>query len=650
MRLKLFLLSSVLLIAPDLFSYDYESSEFKINITSDIEHTVELAGTTEYFRTTEGYERLILNPIGYYDYSTGTAVGYNITSIGSYGFAWCHNLAYLEIPKTVKVIGQYAFYNCEKLSTIKIPNSVTHIHNNAFDGCSSLERLTIPSSVTYINSDFGLLENLKSVTVEWQDPSQVDAGLYLGRAGITLYVPKGTKEKYEASDSWNFFEIEEGRPVKVELYGMDGSVELVNDPYRRTIMTYVACDTIAVPIRAYTSEDDKGYHFVRWSNGSTKAIDTLMVYSDTLLWAYFEECTSVTDTAVPATCHSTGLTAGTHCSVCGNPIDAQQVVERLAHTVVVDTAVDATCTKTGLTEGKHCSVCDSVLVVQKIIPKAQHSIVIDSAIAATCTKTGLTEGKHCTVCDSVLVAQKIAPKAEHIIAIDSAVSATCTKTGLTEGKHCSVCDSVLVVQQIVSKTSHTIAIDSAVVATCVKTGLTEGKHCSACDSIIVVQQITPMVPHTYVVDSAVSATCTESGLTIGSHCSVCDTILIVQDTIAALGHLYKDYIFNYDATTETDGTETAICEHGCGETDTRLAEGTKLVGIYDEEPNTISICVVDNTVVVKNAETEISIFDVTGRCVAKRQANSDITEINLPNQGLYIVKTGIVSKKVVLNK
>lgn len=81
MRLKLFLLSSVLLIAPDLFSYDYESSVFKINITSDIEHTVELAGTTEYFRTSEGFETVILDSIGYYDYSTGTEVGYNITSI-----------------------------------------------------------------------------------------------------------------------------------------------------------------------------------------------------------------------------------------------------------------------------------------------------------------------------------------------------------------------------------------------------------------------------------------------------------------------------------------------------------------------------------------------------------------------------------------
>ena len=41
-------------------------------------------------------------------------------------------------------------------------------------------------------------------------------------------------------------------------------------------------------------------------------------------------------------------------------------------------------------------------------------------------------------------------------------------------------------------------------------------------------------------------------------------------------HSFVNYIYNNDATTEADGTETATCEHGCGATDTRTAEGTKL--------------------------------------------------------------------------
>ena len=43
------------------------------------------------------------------------------------------------------------------------------------------------------------------------------------------------------------------------------------------------------------------------------------------------------------------------------------------HTVVVDKAVAPTCTATGLTEGTHCSVCSAVLVAQETVPSTGHS-------------------------------------------------------------------------------------------------------------------------------------------------------------------------------------------------------------------------------------------------------------------------------------
>ena len=43
------------------------------------------------------------------------------------------------------------------------------------------------------------------------------------------------------------------------------------------------------------------------------------------------------------------------------------------HTVVVDAHVDATCTKTGLTQGSHCSVCGEILVPQEVIPMTEHT-------------------------------------------------------------------------------------------------------------------------------------------------------------------------------------------------------------------------------------------------------------------------------------
>jgi uncharacterized protein YnzC (UPF0291/DUF896 family) len=76
---------------------------------------------------------------------------------------------------------------------------------------------------------------------------------------------------------------------------------------------------------------------------------------------------------------------------------------------VIDAAVAATCTATGLTEGSHCSVCNAVIVAQKTVDALGHTEVIDAAVDATCNKTGLKEGSHCSVCNEVLVAQEVTP-------------------------------------------------------------------------------------------------------------------------------------------------------------------------------------------------------------------------------------------------
>jgi predicted nucleic acid-binding Zn ribbon protein len=162
----------------------------------------------------------------------------------------------------------------------------------------------------------------------------------------------------------------------------------------------------------------------------------------------------VTDPAVPATCTKTGLTAGSHCSVCGKIIKAQKTVPMIAHTPVTDPAVPATCSKTGLTEGSHCSVCDTVITAQETVPKIAHKSVTDPAVKPTCTSSGLTEGSHCSVCGTVITAQKTVPKIAHAPETDPAVKPTCTSSGLTEGSHCSVCGTIITAQKKVNALGH----------------------------------------------------------------------------------------------------------------------------------------------------------------------------------------------------
>ena len=170
--------------------------------------------------------------------------------------------------------------------------------------------------------------------------------------------------------------------------------------------------------------------------------------------------------AVASTCTAVGTKAHYECSVCHKlfvdgesgkvEVSAEElVIPTTEHTVVVDKAVEPTCTETGLTEGSHCSVCGTVLVAQEVIPATGHTVVVDEAVEPTCTETGLKEGSHCSVCGTVLVAQQEIPATGHTVVTDEGKAPTCTETGLKEGSHCSVCNEVLVAQQEIPATGHT---------------------------------------------------------------------------------------------------------------------------------------------------------------------------------------------------
>ena len=244
------------------------------------------------------------------------------------------------------------------------------------------------------------------------------------------------------------------------------------------------------------------------------------------------EHTVAVDAAVAATCKTTGLTEGAHCSECGEILVAQETVSITDHTPVIDAAVAATCTTTGLTEGSHCSVCGEVFVAQQTIANNNHTAVIDEAVAADCQNTGLTSGIHCSTCGEILVKQEVTPvSSQHTY--DDRYDAVCNLCGHTREVGCAH----LVIERLPAKDT-----------TCNEFGLTEGIKCVTCGETIVAQEIIEKKPHTdgeWVTDK--EPTATETG-TKRRVCAVCGETLR-EVTIPVLGAL--EYTINSDGTSCT---------------------------------------------------------------------------------------------------
>lgn len=143
---------------------------------------------------------------------------------------------------TVKSIGEKAFNNCTNIAGVKIPNSVTSIQANAFNGCTGLMGITtkIRFPFTVATSVFSSVSN-----------------------NATLYVPYGSKPRYESVSGWNLFtEIVEMEPEDGDVF-VTKTIENVDMTFKvasvsnRTCLVTAGDETtsIHVPTIASNTQD-----------------------------------------------------------------------------------------------------------------------------------------------------------------------------------------------------------------------------------------------------------------------------------------------------------------------------------------------------------------------------------------------------------
>lgn len=134
-----------------------------------------------------------------------------ITAIGYNSFSGCKNLLSISVPEGVTLIDLFAFSSCTALSSISLSVSLETIEHGAFMYCKSLVDIVIPENVRTIGqSAFLDCSRLQGIHIKSM-PSTLTSIATDAFEGCydkaILYIPKGTKAAYQATELGRFATI-----------------------------------------------------------------------------------------------------------------------------------------------------------------------------------------------------------------------------------------------------------------------------------------------------------------------------------------------------------------------------------------------------------------------------------------------------------
>ena len=135
-------------------------------------------------------------------------------------------------------------------------------------------------------------------------------------------------------------------------------------------ITETVAASFSVKTAATCTEDGEGI----WTATFTNTAFTTQTRPEVIPATGHTPGDAVHENEVAATCSREGsYDEVVYCTVCHEEMSrVKKTVAKQEHTVVKDAAVAPTCTEEGLTEGSHCSVCGAVIVAQETVPATGH--------------------------------------------------------------------------------------------------------------------------------------------------------------------------------------------------------------------------------------------------------------------------------------
>ena len=132
-------------------------------------------------------------------------------------FYYCDKLQTVNLSKSLTIIPNATFTGCSALESIIIPNSVTELGDYSFSDCIILPSIRIPQSVRTIGKGVFLrCYNLNEIYMDSPTPPTFSSEIRnsydifgSNYKSISIYVPKGSKERYTSTFPWSELNIVE---------------------------------------------------------------------------------------------------------------------------------------------------------------------------------------------------------------------------------------------------------------------------------------------------------------------------------------------------------------------------------------------------------------------------------------------------------
>ena len=206
------------------------------------------------------------------------------------------------------------------------------------------------------------------------------------------------------------------------------------------------------------------------------------------------------------------------------------------HTVVEDSEVPATCTTTGLTAGKHCSVCNEILKAQTEIPALNHDIEHHAGKPATCTEKGWEAYDTCKRDGCTYTTYQEIPALDHDLEHHAGKPATCTEKGWEEYVTCKRDGCTYTTYQEIPALGHDLEHHAGKPATCTEKGWEAYDTCKRDGCTYTTYQEIPALGHDLETHNGQEATCTEKGWKAYVTCKREGCTYTTYKEIPALGH------------------------------------------------------------------------------------------------------------------